>query len=457
MRLSFEHDLAHNYVIPEAEVPNGEAAFPETEYELHMLEENQIPGFLDCVRKKINGKNQYYYEITSRQSLTQICESEPLTAESIRLLLYCLYQALQQMDPYLLDGNKIVLEPEMIYLDIESREAFFCYWPLCGKTIQESFRMLASYLLYHLERSDTEAVLLMYEINRKVQEKNFALLDLLQEKMQAAEQNRKPENQYREKDISERNSQENIQEENILQEKTEKSLKNKDAKKKREPKKKREMARKQKEVKCDGNMAAGVICLVVLGIVAIAARMEFLTITQAGGIAFLLIGGMAYVLSPEKRRKTKKEKEKKTSEINWEMPEPVSTVRENGLQGNQSSPQQEEMVGATTVLWEGGEKYQQHLTLISMNARERNSVVLVNDSYLIGKLKSKVDIYIDDASVSRIHARIQKEENEYYLCDMNSTNGTYLNGRRLGIQEKVPIHVSDEITFAGLGYYVGNC
>ena len=75
MRLSFEHDLAHNYVIPEAEVPNGEAAFPETEYELHMLEENQIPGFLDCVRKKINGKNQYYYEITSRQSLTQICES----------------------------------------------------------------------------------------------------------------------------------------------------------------------------------------------------------------------------------------------------------------------------------------------------------------------------------------------------------------------------------------------
>lgn len=457
MRLSFEHDLAHNYVIPEAEVPNGEAAFPETEYELHMLEENQIPGFLDCVRKKINGKNQYYYEITSRQSLTQICESEPLTAESIRLLLYCLYQALQQMDPYLLDGNKIVLEPEMIYLDIESREAFFCYWPLCGQTIQESFRMLASYLLYHLERSDTEAVLLMYEINRKVQEKNFALLDLLQEKMQAAEQNRKPENQYREKDISERNSQENIQEENILQEKTEKSLKNKDAKKKREPKKKREMARKQKEVKCDGNMAAGVICLVVLGIVAIAARMEFLTITQAGGIAFLLIGGMAYVLSPEKRRKTKKEKEKKTSEINWEMPEPVPTVRENGLQGNQSSPSQEEMVGATTVLWEGGEKYQQHLTLISMNARERNSVVLVNDSYLIGKLKSKVDIYIDDASVSRIHARIQKEENEYYLCDMNSTNGTYLNGRRLGIQEKVPIHVSDEITFAGLGYYVGNC
>ena len=204
-------------------------------------------------------------------------------------------------------------------------------------------------------------------------------------------------------------------------------------------------------------MAAGVICLAVLGIVAIAARMEFLTITQAGGIAFLLIGGMTYVLSPEKRRKKKTEKEKKTADINWEMPEPISTVKENSIQGNQSSPSQEEMVGATTVLWEGGEKYQQHLTLISMNARERNSVVLVNDSYLIGKLKSKVDIYIDDASVSRIHARIQKEENEYYLCDMNSTNGTYLNGRRLGIQEKVPIHVSDEITFAGLGYYVGNC
>ena len=454
MKISFEHDLSHNYVIPEAEGEYG--ICQETEYEVHMLEENHIPGFMNCVRKKINGKNLYYYEITSRQSLAQICENESLSAAHIQMLLGCLYQALQQMDPYLLDGNKIVLEPELIYLDIESREAVFCYWPLCGKTIQDSFRMFASYLLYHLEQGDTEAVLMMYEINRKVQEKNYALMDLLQKKIQllcAEVQKEKipPDGTGQNEREQKKESLITAEQDNSKEEQQNKKVQKKEKRiyiHKENQKKKKEKSENR------WNLTAGVVFLVVLGIVGIAVRMELLTITQAGGIAFLMIGGMAYVLSPEKRGKRKKEKERKLqkteqqelAKINWEMPEHIPTARE-----------QEELVGATTVLWDGGETYQPHLTLISMNTRERNNVVLLNDSYLIGKLKSKVDIYIDDASVSRIHAKIEKENEEYYLCDLNSTNGTFLNGRRLGIHEKVAIHVSDEITFADLGYYVGNC
>ena len=512
MKVAFEHDLSHNYVIPEAEEGKMEGSGQETEYELHMLEENSIPGFMECVRKNINGRNRYYYEITSRQSLAQICENESLTADSIQILLRCLYQALQQLEPYLLDGNRIVLEPELIYLDIESKEAVFCYWPLWEKTIQDSFRMFASYLLYHLEQSDTEAVLLMYEINRKVQEKNYALFELLKEKTQYAECARQQSVPYSNAGREDLNkmAQNDLAREDMFQENAAQRLwtqkyddweardvqpareKPKQWKKVRNTKNKKirkgpieiESANREKKEK-RSNLAAGVIFLVVLGIVGIAARMELLTITQAGGMAFLIIGGMAYVLSPENKWK-KKIKEKKTQKnipkIDWEEPEHISTVYEREVQMQHDSagqqrkkPQeragqahgakqqgatesrQEEVVGATTVLWEGKEEYQPHLTLISMNAKERNSVVLLNDSYLIGKLKAKVDIYIDDASISRIHAKLQKEGEEYYLCDMNSTNGTFLNGRRLGIQEKVPIHVADEITFADLGYYVGNC
>lgn len=121
------------------------------------------------------------------------------------------------------------------------------------------------------------------------------------------------------------------------------------------------------------------------------------------------------------------------------------------------SQQEEENVGATTLLWKGEEEYEPHLTLISMNPRERNSIVLVKDSYLIGKLKTKADICLEEEGISRIHAKIQKEGEEYYLCDMNSTNGTFINGRRLGVNEKVPLHVSDEIAFARTEYYIGNC
>lgn len=71
---------------------------------------------------------------------------------------------MQQMEQYLLDGNKLVLDPMLIYLDIESRDAEFCYLPSYKKNIQESFRSFASYLLYHLNQADTEAVLRVYEI-----------------------------------------------------------------------------------------------------------------------------------------------------------------------------------------------------------------------------------------------------------------------------------------------------
>src|SRR5688500_15862463 len=42
------------------------------------------------------------------------------------------------------------------------------------------------------------------------------------------------------------------------------------------------------------------------------------------------------------------------------------------------------------------------------------------------------DIRIDDSYASSKHARLYDREGVVYIEDMNSTNGTYVNGRRLG-------------------------
>lgn len=63
----------------------------------------------------------------------------------------------------------------------------------------------------------------------------------------------------------------------------------------------------------------------------------------------------------------------------------------------------------------------------------------------IGKKKGEVDICLEDMSVSRIHAKIIKEEEDIYLEDMNSTNGTYKNGLRLQPYEKRRLEEGDEI------------
>jgi pSer/pThr/pTyr-binding forkhead associated (FHA) protein len=58
----------------------------------------------------------------------------------------------------------------------------------------------------------------------------------------------------------------------------------------------------------------------------------------------------------------------------------------------------------------------------------------VNGAMTIGR-SPQTDVQIDDGFASARHARIYEREGLYYVEDMGSTNGTYLNGRRLRSQE----------------------
>ena len=49
------------------------------------------------------------------------------------------------------------------------------------------------------------------------------------------------------------------------------------------------------------------------------------------------------------------------------------------------------------------------------------------------------DIPVDDPFASSVHARIFPREQFMYIEDMGSTNGTYLNGRRLRAAERLKV------------------
>lgn len=58
-----------------------------------------------------------------------------------------------------------------------------------------------------------------------------------------------------------------------------------------------------------------------------------------------------------------------------------------------------------------------------------------------------MDLVLQDASVSRMHARVTKEDENIYLEDLNSTNGTFQNNRRMHPYEKKKLEEGDEIKF----------
>ena len=55
---------------------------------------------------------------------------------------------------------------------------------------------------------------------------------------------------------------------------------------------------------------------------------------------------------------------------------------------------------------------------------------LVGNSVYIGRSEDN-DIQISDMSVSRRHLEIIEKDGQYYIKDLNSQNGTYVNGKQI--------------------------
>ena len=62
------------------------------------------------------------------------------------------------------------------------------------------------------------------------------------------------------------------------------------------------------------------------------------------------------------------------------------------------------------------------------------------------------DVLLDSPSISRIHARIQKKGDGYWIADLDSKNGTFVNGKKLGHGEEYLLQEDDLVVFADIGY-----
>jgi hypothetical protein len=90
--------------------------------------------------------------------------------------------------------------------------------------------------------------------------------------------------------------------------------------------------------------------------------------------------------------------------------------------------------------------------LYAMDKKNKSHIALEKFPCTVGKMAGCVDHVLSDESVSRIHARFDRQDNHIFITDMNSTNGTYKNGIRMQPQETMEIEPGDEIRFGNLHY-----
>lgn len=76
--------------------------------------------------------------------------------------------------------------------------------------------------------------------------------------------------------------------------------------------------------------------------------------------------------------------------------------------------------------------------------------VALEDRLTIGA-EDKSDINIACDTVSAKHARITVEDGKYYVTDRSSSNGSWLNGKKLQANKRTQLHPGDFVEFGAHG------
>lgn len=75
-------------------------------------------------------------------------------------------------------------------------------------------------------------------------------------------------------------------------------------------------------------------------------------------------------------------------------------------------------------------------------------IVIDKPSFIIGRLEGQVDYVHSNNAIGKVHAEIITREGCYYLKDLNSKNGSFINGKRIESNTEYQIKNNDKITLA---------
>ncbi|MEN8907180.1 MAG: FHA domain-containing protein, partial [Clostridiales bacterium] len=78
--------------------------------------------------------------------------------------------------------------------------------------------------------------------------------------------------------------------------------------------------------------------------------------------------------------------------------------------------------------------------------------IIDKKEFIIGRMEEHTDLTIENKAVGKKHAKIEKNNKKFYLFDLDSKNGTFINGNKLEKYKIYEILNNDKITFACCEY-----
>lgn len=473
MKAEYKRDLQNNYLILEAP---KEAR--EDEYMIRMAEQNKIAGMLPFHSTRKDGALLFYYEITSRQPLNSLYEKKKMSFHDMITLLSSIEDTMENLQKYLLNPLQVIFDPQYIYVGADRNKIMLCYFP--GAENSFPITDLAEFILRKLDHEDKKAVKLGYGFYQRTLEENFSLQSVLKELMTELKEDRgensaaqpgtlssvKEKMTYEfpgyEGDDDEYFCAEMVEEPEVIHKerrgketgRTDRKDNKKGKKDNRENKRNDKNSKKVTERLFERIHPAVLLsALFLLALLEIVFYMELVSITEAGGLFFLIV---SVEMLFHKRWKDKKEKMERQQE-QWTEEEESEAYRE--LQEEMYDIPGQEEIQETCCLVPDSQK--EGLRLICTRPGDREDgipeIFLGQKVLYVGKIKGESDIILNSPTVSRVHARLEGRDGTYYVKDLNSKNGTFCNGKRLHPQEQCELKEGDRIAFAEIEYKAVRC
>lgn len=445
MRAEFKRDVSHNYLILQGDHPVDTSSYP-----VRMLAGNVIPCVLKCHLQNLDGTEFYYYDITSKQSIAVLYEDKKFQKEDLQIIFSGMVHVIEELTEYLMNPELLLFQPEYIYMDAESRNVYFCCLPGYQRDVQQQFRNLTEYILPKLQHEDPGAVELGYGIYRKSLEKEFQLEMIKAAVYQEPEITIEKPTGYEksQEQRTEENAEEQPETDRYMKELQENTA---DKKFSGESDQKKNI---WKWVLCIGTGVAVLLLLLGAGMLGV---MPWIPIELVLGAGILALSAGSLLLWISEKNKRKKEeaalwRRKRNSVQERGFSEEFSNIMEKKKLPEQELKEEEEqeVLGETVVLSAGIS--QGPASLVSREPGELATIFLEQELTVVGKLINAADAVIPVSTVSRVHARIRKKEGGYYLADLNSRNGTAVNGRMLKADEEYLLQDEDQVDFAQARY-----
>jgi len=99
-------------------------------------------------------------------------------------------------------------------------------------------------------------------------------------------------------------------------------------------------------------------------------------------------------------------------------------------------------------------KKEPEINLIYTGDEDMENISVDKLPCVVGSMEGRCNKVIHNRLVSHIHMCIVKINDDFYIEDMNSTNGTSVNGRRIATNQRCVIKNGDDIYIAALPYKV---